>query len=343
MALDFLEGAKTLPELLQSDLSQGSSDIRFATLINPSPSILTTEEKLFFLSQEYSLFLESQTLKVDRFYLWDEKRKSVVASFYGSYRDQDKTYSSPAGGRGSFGGFHFFEKCPIENKEAFVADVEEYIKNQGTLKLSFSLPPTSYDPSENAETINILLRRGYHIQACELNNVLSVREESFQSRLQLGNQQRLRKTRKQGFETRPLSFKDLPQIYQTICENRTRKGYPLTMTLEAIQKVTQAFPERYFCFGALRESSLAAAAICVQINSQILYVFYWGDKNNLDQYSLTVLLAEEIYKFAQNKNFHFIDFGVSSVDGYPNIGLLKFKQNLGCISDNKFKMEKWLK
>ena len=72
----------------------------------------------------------------------------------------------------------------------------------------------------------------------------------------------------------------------------------------------------------------------------ILYVFYWGEIEGYEKLSPIAFLSQKLIKHAKEKKFKLLDIGTSSVNSNPNIGLLKFKKSIGCISCNKLYLTK---
>ena len=69
------------------------------------------------------------------------------------------------------------------------------------------------------------------------------------------------------------------------------------------------FPEEVLLFGV--NNLLVASSICIKINNDILYVFYWADGPNMQQYSPVALLAKNIYDFCQENSYKFRYWNIS--------------------------------
>ena len=76
-------------------------------------------------------------------------------------------------------------------------------------------------------------------------------------------------------------------------------------------------------------NEMVAAAVCIALSDEVLYVLYWGDSEGMQKYSPISLLAKHIYEHAQSQSFAKLDVGTSTLLGKANYGLVKFKRNLG--------------
>ena len=112
------------------------------------------------------------------------------------------------------------------------------------------------------------------------------------------------------------------------------------MQYEQILQMVYTFPEKIKFFGVFNQDIIVCSSICIVINPLILYVYAWGDIDNMQNYSPITLLANYIYEYAQKKAFQIVDLGTSTVLGEPNIGLIKFKKNLGCQESLKLSFSK---
>ena len=109
--------------------------------------------------------------------------------------------------------------------------------------------------------------------------------------------------------------------------------------------MTKIFPEKCHLFSVRSqkksEGRVAAAAICLELTDDILYVAYWGDSDEDRNLSPTSLLAKFIFNFSKNK-FKILDLGIATFCGKPNHGLIQFKESLGAQSDIKVELDKKL-
>jgi predicted N-acyltransferase len=170
---------------------------------------------------------------------------------------------------------------------------------------------------------------GFEITRCDLNQSLSLGTLPLAQRMSYGNLKRLRKCEREGVMARVLPPEALPEVVNTLIANRAAKGHQLSMTLDALTTIQSRFPEQMFLYGAPTGDAMAAAALCLRISQDVMYVFYWGERPGYAQLSPVVALADGIDRHARELGMQQICVGTSTLDVEPNYGLLQFKRNLG--------------
>ena len=80
---------------------------------------------------------------------------------------------------------------------------------------------------------------------------------------------------------------------------------------------------------------MAAYAVCVRLNSKILYVLYWGEDEIYRKFSPVVFLCGDLQRYGRKKEFEFLDVGISSLNGVIDTGLMDFKRRLGFVNCEK--------
>lgn len=231
--------------------------------------------------------------------------------------------------RGTYGGFEF-SRNDLGFIERSLQETERAALELGAKKLTFTQSPGSHSPALSSCSFNVFYRSGYCISGQELNHSISVTNEPLMGRINRANQKRWRKCEREGFvfaeESDTGGFQ---RVFNTISNNRVSKGYKVSMTIEALMEMRSNFPGKIHFFSCSYQGNVAAAAVCMAIRSDILYVFYWGDEPGYEQFSPVAYLAERIYSFAMENGFKILDVGTSTLQGIPNYGLINFKEALG--------------
>ena len=195
-----------------------------------------------------------------------------------------------------------------------------------------TLPPLFYDQNLNF-IITELLSYGAFIKSCELNTHIVCQEEYKFSR---GNKKKLNKLIKENFSFKKGDLSDLKVAYGIIKENRSIKGYSLSMSYEKIYGLIEKFSDKFNIWLVYnRNNEAVAAAITIDLVSYSRYVFYWGDKQREDSNSPIVLIANELINENIKNGINILDLGTSSVDGKIDTGLKNFKNSLGAIDSLK--------
>lgn len=240
------------------------------------------------------------------------------------------TWRSPA--RGTFGSFSLANQGSTDDLELLLHGAERYLAALGAQELVMVQPPGGHDAVQVADSTGMLLRNGYTTLYPDINQDLQVDERTLPERMSRGNLKRFRKCEREGWQFVQLPPERHGQAYQLIADNRRRRGHPLTMTHEGVIAMEKLFPGRVPYFGLVRDGNpddMAASAICMRIDEHILYVFYWGDAADMQTLSPVVGLAAGIYEHCRHEGIRILDAGISTAQGIPNPGLMRFKHSLG--------------
>ncbi len=249
-------------------------------------------------------------------------------------------WRSPA--RGTFAGFAFDSKLRTEDLFAFYDAVEVVLKEKGAQRIEVLPAPMAHDPATFANQLYLLRARDFQITHCDLNQSLNVDATSLLNRMTYGNQKRFRKCGREGLVALELPQSELQGVYEVLDANRKSKGNLLSMTVTQIQTMVDTFPDAVALFGVKDKDYLVAAAICLWVNSKVLYVLYWGDRPGYSSLSPVVPLANTIYTYCQSLGAEVIDVGTSTLDRQQNYGLIQFKRGLGFTESLKVRMSKSL-
>lgn len=244
-------------------------------------------------------------------------------------------------GRGTYGGLSLNAEIELQVLDRFVAVVVTHLRTQGARCVRVRCAPASHDSALLAMSVNMFSRMGFHLREAELNNDMRIDERAFIHRIDYGNVKRIRKTEREGFVCDQLDEKGLPAVHALLAENRVRLGVTISMSLEQVRQMTSLFPQRLHLFAVYRDASrreMVAAAVCLVLSPQVLYVLYWGDGPDMRSYSPVALLASHIYSFCARERFAVLDVGISTLHEEPNFGLVNFKRNLGFTESLKLEM-----
>jgi len=221
---------------------------------------------------------------------------------------------------------------------AFFTGFELELIQDGVSEVRIRTFPKVYNPTI-AEVESVILESlGYVQQVSDIAQFIHIDQSSFQSKVKLSELQKLRRA------AREMTFTQLPneklhEVYSLINDNRRWKRYPMTSSFEWLAVLLGAFPEDYLLFGVF-DQELVAAAVCVRINSEVLYTFYLGDIPRTRAISPVVFLLEGIYNYAGMNSFKLLDLGVSTENGIKNDGLYTFKKNLGTTDTHRITWSK---
>jgi predicted N-acyltransferase len=187
----------------------------------------------------------------------------------------------------------------------------------------------SHDPSLFSIALFLLRAQGYCLDQLDLNQSLRVDDRSLAQRMSKSHLKRLRKCQREGLVTSELPGKCLSDVYETLATNRASKGRPMSMTVDQLETMADTFPEAVVLFGCRDGHLLTAAALCLRLDEETLYVFAWGHRPEYGSLSPVVAVADDIYRYCQEHGLRVLDAGTSTVDAEADAGLLRFKRGLG--------------
>ena len=268
------------------------------------------------------------------YFEWEQDGK-VAASIHFT-EVEPGFWRSPA--RGTYGGLVWVPGLGLESLLGFHEAVLARLRAMEASRLEVLPAPMAHDPTAFATQTYLLRACGYETSQCDLNHSLEIDEQPLAERMSYGNLKRLRKGVREGLIAQALPATDLPEVYDTIAANRTSKGHEMSMSLSQLKAMADGFPDAVKLFGCRLGGELVAAAVCLQVEKGVLYVFYWGDRPGYANLSPVVTLADAIYAHCQTEGTRLLDVGTSTVDREPNLGLIQFKSGLGFSASLKVRM-----
>jgi hypothetical protein len=244
-------------------------------------------------------------------------------------------------GRGTYGGLSLNSEIELQVLDRFVAAVVAHLRAQSARSIRVRYAPASHDGALLAMSVNIFSRLGFQLREAELNYDMRIDGRAFIDRIDYGNVKRIRKTEREGFVCDQLDEQSLPAVHGLLAENRVRLGVTISMSQEQVRQMAALFPQRLHLFAVYRDfnrQEMVAAALCLALSPQVLYVLYWGDGPDMRSYSPVAMLASHIYAFCAREGFTVLDVGISTLHEEPNFGLVNFKRNLGFTESLKLEM-----
>lgn len=237
--------------------------------------------------------------------------------------------------RAPFGSVEMRQGLSYASLYAFLEAFEAFCRQEGFQSLRLGHYPLGYAP-EAPLLVQVLWALGYHSTCIDLCQHLPVSAQVFAEGLHTSEKRRLRKCTAAGFVFEEWKNPDLAQVYAFVKACRLRKGFPISMSEEAFQALWQHFPEAHRVFCVKDGAEIAALSVTIAVNKQILYNFYPADHPDYLAFSPTVFLMQGIYEFAQKNKFNLLDLGISTEQGRPNQGLIRFKECLGASPSLKY-------
>lgn len=282
-----------------------------------------------FLSQK---FLQLNKSKVDRIiYLVNESSKPSIGLVVGLKNGNlYSPFSAP------FGGFHFsHESIYISVINSFIEGLKCYIQSNGLTGIQMTLPPNIYHQTINTKFINCLFNCGFKIQTLDITSGVDL--ETFNNRFKNGNARTyLNQALNQGLKFKiRTQTKEKLDVYELIKMNRIRMGRPIFMSFDDLQKTNEIWDIDYFAVEDLNNETIASA-IFYRAHKSIVYGLFLGDSEKGRRLRAVDFCVFSLWNYYKQYGYKYIDFGLSTVGGHPNEGLLRFKETHEAISSLRY-------
>ena len=231
---------------------------------------------------------------------------------------------------GPFGGtMPEFEKIDCRPLEEILLDAIRLARERADSYLEIRLPPRDFYPHFLEIKESVLLKLGFRLKHLDINSSLEV------SNFSEINLNRNRKRDLKFWRNTDALYSNkkasLDSIYNCILENRkVRKIHP-ALNLNQMNKLAQSLGSRFTMHSVEFEHRVICAAVVLQLDQDIQYVFMWGDDpiaRSLYPSPLTFLLEGMTSSFTLNSPVR-LCLGTSSILGEVDSSLLRFKESLG--------------
>lgn len=214
--------------------------------------------------------------------------------------------------------------------EEIAASLTTYAKSEGFAGIRLTPPPMIYlsAPSEYMEYS--LLAEGFQYMQRNVTSVLKLpaSEEAILKNFKPTHRTAVRKAEKSGVTVRQSS--DWETFYGILKNNlNIRHGVSPTHTLEELQSLVSMYPDEVILFGAFLEGQMIAGVVNFLVKDDIALAFYISHDESFQDHRPINLLFYSIFSWAIQNGIRMFDFGTFTVDGDPNRGLARFKENFG--------------
>lgn len=281
-----------------------------------------------YLREDFLELVEHKTEKVIRLVNSDDTSVGVLLGVSsGMLRSP---FSAP------FGGFHYrHEHMFYHIFTDFLEGLKDYVVQSGYKSVSITLPPDIYQKNFNAKCVRAFLQLGFTMQAPDLTNWVKL--DDFEGNWTKGAvAQNCRKAMKYHLTCVMGSTRSsMETAYNVIHNNRAEQGRNIYMELDDILQVQKLFPIDFFMVQQPDGETLGAA-ICYRGHPKIIQVIFMGDNLEKRNWGIMDYLYMSMYDFYKSKGYKYLDLGLSSLNGEPNTGLLRFKEIHNCDTSLRY-------
>ena len=241
-------------------------------------------------------------------------------------------------GRATFGG-PAFAVSSGEVTETFLRMVCEKLRTEGVAEVSMICAPAAHEPARTPALWAALQTLGFEVRETEPNYAIPVDAANLADKMAQGRRQLLRKCERDGFRfVCATESSQRRSIYDTILTNCQVRGYNLSMSWSEIETMIRTFPESVEFYAVSADGQTAGGAICLLLNTRILYTLFLGHLPEFSSYSPVTMVVAGIYEHCRKAGIKLMDLGAvppPTVSGEIT-GLMRFKEMLGGeVSDKR--------
>jgi hypothetical protein len=236
-------------------------------------------------------------------------------------------------GRATFGGIWVGNN--IATSELYCELYSSIFKQLGTQReIEITFPPDYFFHSMFAPQHLALIRLGFKNSYSDVNFHIELDEWSYHF-MSKGNRKKNRQFENLGGDIMIANENDYLAAYDVLKKNREARGVKLTMDRDKFIQNLVNLPTKYKLYLAKIANEIAAVAYVVRISEQVDYVLFWGDSQEFRHLSPVASMLKFLVAESKHLGCKTLDLGISSVDGDLDIGLARFKKNLGGIETFK--------
>lgn len=218
----------------------------------------------------------------------------------------------------------------VEKNLQIVQALNKYAVSQGFESLIMTLPPDIYNRQLNNYLEFACFKEGYDYLKREISSVLKLEDHIDKNLAKFKSTHRTayRRGVKMGVEVR--ESEDYAAFYAILKNNlKIRHGVDPTHSLDELIKLKKLYPERIRLYGAYVEDTMIAGIVMFDANELVTLAFYISHNEEYQEYRGVNVLFKEVIADSIKRGFHYLDYGIFTVNMEPNYGLARFKENFG--------------
>ena len=205
-----------------------------------------------------------------------------------------------------------------------------YARSQNFDGIRITLPPSLYQRRISNYMDFSFFRQGFTYMKRDISSILFL-EDNIENNIKKFRPSHFRAVQKaKNFGVIVRESEDYSKFYNILVNNLSiRHNVSPTHTLEELLDIKNRFPKDIKLFAAYLDNEMLAGAINFILNKHVVLAFYISHNEKYQKYRSVNLLFYFIFNWAINKGLKIYDFGTFTVDGEPNMGLGRFKENFG--------------
>ncbi|MDD5765977.1 MAG: GNAT family N-acetyltransferase [Candidatus Marinimicrobia bacterium] len=245
----------------------------------------------------------------------------------GVWNDVDTLWSHRGA---SYGGFVHREGLGISTAFELVESLVDHAKKEGARRIVITLPPVIYNHRLSNYLDFAMVKNGFTYLKREVSSVVYLENdiEKNVAKFKQTNRTAFRRAMKLGVDVRESD--DFATFYEILKKNlKIRHGVQPTHTLEELVLLKKLFPDKIFLYAAYAGNEMVAGVVMFDCNPDVSLAFYISHNEARQEFRGVNILFYHIINRCIQKGFHWLDFGIFTVNMDPNFGLAHFKEGFG--------------
>lgn len=242
--------------------------------------------------------------------------------------DGQSLFRSPLGA--SFGGF-VFAKPDLRSMIDIAGAMHSRLAQSGFDAVEMVLPPSCYYSRGDENLRYLMTACGYRLHSRDATSVvpLDVFEGGAPHNVLARN---LRKAERSGLVVEPAEGDGIEAFYGVLTKNLASKGMVPTHSLEEIEYLLRAFPERVVVFEARAGGEVVGGSLVILCSKRAGLAFYICDDPDRRPLPVAEGTLYRAVEWLKEKNVAVFDLGTVSKGTDINWGLVRFKSKFGSIT-----------
>lgn len=279
-----------------------------------------------------SLDNDSSVVYFSRPYLANQNHDQLVSyesdqCFLPLSLNEDLAISIP---RSPFGSFLVKGNFDHDQFLEFLRQVKEELSNRGITTLQVKHPTSIYSSFVKESWLE---ESGFKRLYSDINQQIPL-SVAWKDNIHLMQKRKLDALQAEQFEFRKMGVEELEIAHQFIAVCRQAQGLIINVDLELLQQLSDS-TEAYDLFGVFRDGKISSVCIAVRVTGNIAYYYLPATSPMFRTQSPMVLLIEGMVDHYRSLGFHYLDMGISSIEGKPQESLRVFKERMGALQSDK--------
>ena len=230
----------------------------------------------------------------------------------------------------TLGSFVLPEDLSISDSMSLVKALISYCKNKNFNKIQITIPPNLYQYRLSNYIDFALMKNNFHYLKRDITSILYLENkmEDTLRKFRPSHKRAVKKGLEKGLVCRESNNFD--DFYKILKQNlKIRHGVNPTHTLKELKYLSELFPEKVKLFGSFYNNEMVAGVVNFIVNDYVVLAFYISHDQKFAELRPLNFLFYTIFDWAIKLKFQVYDFGIFTINGEPNMGLGRFKENFG--------------